>query len=106
MSRKMASADAGEPGAPAAASIVQVIILTKALILRKQPHCGVRSFSRTAKCPMNRRRLLLRLSGGAVQSVSFSDFTDLLSGFGFELLRVNGSHHINWHPEIEQIVNI
>ena len=55
---------------------------------------------------MNRRRLLIRLSVGAVHNISFSDFTDLVRGFGFELARVSGSHHIFVHPDIIEQVNL
>ena len=55
---------------------------------------------------MNRRRLLIRLSVGAVHNIPFSDFTDLVRGFGFELARVSGSHHIFVHPDIIEQVNL
>lgn len=55
---------------------------------------------------MNRRLLLRRISSGAANNVPFTDFTDLLAGFGFELARVNGSHHIFSHPMVEEIVNV
>ena len=55
---------------------------------------------------MNRRRLLRRLYSGAVNNVSFSDFTDLVRGYGFELERISGSHHIFEHPEVEEILDL
>lgn len=55
---------------------------------------------------MNRRRLLRRLYSGAVNNVSFSDFTDLVRAYGFELARINGSHHIFEHPEIAEILDL
>lgn len=55
---------------------------------------------------MNRRRLLRRLYSGAVNNVSFSDFTDLVRGYGFELERIKGSHHIFLHPEIPDILDL
>ena len=55
---------------------------------------------------MNRRRLLRRLYSGAVNNVSFSDFTDLVRGYGFELDRINGSHHIFMHPGIPDILDL
>lgn len=55
---------------------------------------------------MNRRRLLLRLTQGALHNVAFSDFTDLVEGFGLRLARVSGSHHIFTHPNIPQMVNL
>lgn len=55
---------------------------------------------------VNRRRLLRRLSGGARNNVAFSDFTDLVKGFGFDLERISGSHHIFVHPAIDELVNL
>ena len=55
---------------------------------------------------MNRRRLLARLSRGAVNNVNFSDMVDLVEGFGFSLLRVNGSHRIFWRPGVPGTVNL
>lgn len=31
---------------------------------------------------------------------------NLLEAFGFALDRINGSHHIFIHPEIEEIINL
>ena len=55
---------------------------------------------------MNRRRLFRRISVGAVNNVAFDDLVDLLAGFGFELVRINGSHHILIHPDLEESLNI
>lgn len=55
---------------------------------------------------MNRRRLLRRLSQGALHNVRFTDILDLVQGFGFRLLRVSGSHHIFSHPDISELVNL
>lgn len=55
---------------------------------------------------MNRRRLLRRLHRGAFNNVSFNDFTDLVRGYGFELDRVSGSHHIFRHPDVAEGLNI
>ena len=55
---------------------------------------------------MNRRRLLARLSRGAVKNVDFLDMVDLVEGFGFRLLRVNGSHHIYGRNGIPGKVNL
>jgi len=43
---------------------------------------------------MNRRKLLKSLSEGHLKNVAFDDFTNLVEGFGFILLRIRGSHHI------------
>lgn len=55
---------------------------------------------------MNRKRLLLRLSRGRFNNVSFADFQDLIEGFGFQLARVSGSHHIFRHPALAEMVNL
>ena len=55
---------------------------------------------------MNRRRLLRRLSQGALGNVRFADMTDLVEGFGFRLARVSGSHHIFAHPDIPEMINL
>ena len=55
---------------------------------------------------MNRRRLLRRLTSGAVNNVAFADFTDLVEGFGFELDRIEGSHRLYRHPRIPQRMSV
>ena len=55
---------------------------------------------------MNRRKLLLRLSQGALQNVRFSEFTGLVEAFGFRLSRSSGSHHIYTHPHVRELVNL
>jgi predicted RNA binding protein YcfA (HicA-like mRNA interferase family) len=55
---------------------------------------------------MDRRKLLLRLAGGAVQNVAFRDLVSLAEGFGFQVARVAGSHHIFIHPDIPELVNL
>lgn len=55
---------------------------------------------------MNRRKLLQRLSQGALRNVAFADLTNLVEGFGFRLARVSGSHHIFMHPAIPELVNL
>ena len=55
---------------------------------------------------MNRRRLLLRLARGAVQNISFSDMMDLVEGFGFQLDRRRGSHHLFVHPDVPEVLNL
>lgn len=41
-----------------------------------------------------------------LQDVRFSDFVDLIEGFGFRLSRVQGSHHIFVHPVVAELVNV
>ena len=55
---------------------------------------------------MNRRRLLARLAIGELSNVSFSDLCSLAEGFGFELSRTSGSHHIFVHSSIPDLLNL
>jgi predicted RNA binding protein YcfA (HicA-like mRNA interferase family) len=55
---------------------------------------------------MDRRKLLARLARGAVANVGFADLQDLVEGFGFELRRTSGSHHIYAHPKVPELVNL
>ena len=55
---------------------------------------------------MNRRKLLQRLSRGAVQNVAFGEFRALVEAFGFRLSRVSGSHHIMVHPSVPAILTL
>ena len=55
---------------------------------------------------MNRRRLLRKLASGSLRNVAFSDLRNLIEGFGFQLDRVTGSHHIFVHPDIPELVNL
>ena len=55
---------------------------------------------------MNRRKLLKRLSEGALKNVSFSDMINLVEGFGFKLSRVSGSHHLFSHPGLPELINL
>jgi hypothetical protein len=55
---------------------------------------------------MNRRKLLARLAHGAVANVAFADMRSLVEGFGFELRRVNGSHHIFAHRGVPELINL
>ena len=55
---------------------------------------------------MRERRLLYRLSQGALNNVRFSEMTGLIEKFGFVLARVSGSHHIFHHPEISELLNL
>ena len=55
---------------------------------------------------MEYQKLLARLASGAVQNVSFREFAALVRAFGFQLVRVNGSHHIFARPNVPQLVNL
>ncbi len=55
---------------------------------------------------MNRKLLLRRLLQGHLQNVTFQEFRNLVEGFGFRGLRVQGSHHIFGHPNCPELVNL
>jgi hypothetical protein len=55
---------------------------------------------------VDQRKLLIRLARGAVTNVAFDDMRKLIEGFGFELRRVSGSHHIYAHPTIPEFINL
>ncbi len=54
---------------------------------------------------MNERRLLQKILGGS-KNIAFGDMIALVEAFGFRLSRINGSHHIFTHPEINELVNL
>jgi predicted RNA binding protein YcfA (HicA-like mRNA interferase family) len=49
----------------------------------------------------NRQKVLDRLVGGSY-NIRFEEFQALLEGFGFELERVRGCHHIYAHPSARE----
>lgn len=55
---------------------------------------------------MNRKKLLWRISGRTLNNVRFADMIDLVKGFGFNLVRVSGSHHIYSHPAVPELLNL
>lgn len=55
---------------------------------------------------MRPSRLFARLATGAFRNISFNDFRRLVEAFGWELDRVNGSHHIFKHVEVERLINL
>ena len=54
---------------------------------------------------MNKKRLLQKILMSS-QNVRFSDLVSLIEALGFGLERVNGSHHIFKHPDIQEMVNL
>jgi predicted RNA binding protein YcfA (HicA-like mRNA interferase family) len=53
-----------------------------------------------------RQSLLARIIQGASDAnIRFEDLRTLLTGLGFAE-RINGSHHIFSHPDIEEILNL
>ena len=55
---------------------------------------------------MNRRKLLTKLVQGDLRNVAFADMVNLVTGFGFTLKRIRGSHHIFAHPALPEMVNL
>jgi predicted RNA binding protein YcfA (HicA-like mRNA interferase family) len=55
---------------------------------------------------MKRRKLLKRLSEGQLKNVAFGDMINMVEGFGFQLVRVSGSHHIFTNPGIPELINL
>ncbi len=55
---------------------------------------------------MRPKKLLARIARGTVVNVSFTDMQNLVEGMGFELKRVNGSHHLFVHPDVPTPVNL
>ena len=54
---------------------------------------------------MNKRKLLQKVLSGS-KNVRFGDVRTLMEAFGFQVVRVSGSHHIFAHPEVPELVNI
>ena len=54
---------------------------------------------------MNRKKLLIRITSGALQNVAFKDMINLVKGFGFEVKNVSGSHHVFTHGNIPELLN-
>ena len=46
------------------------------------------------------------MTRGAIRNVAFSDMVNLIEGFGFRLVRVNGSHHIFENSVVSSHVNL
>lgn len=55
---------------------------------------------------MNRKKLLARLSRGELRNVAFGDMLSLAKGFGFEIDRIRGSHHVFKHLVIPEMLNL
>jgi len=55
---------------------------------------------------MKRRKLLKRLSEGQLKNVAFGDMINMVEGFGFQSVRISGSHHILTNPDIPELVNL
>jgi predicted RNA binding protein YcfA (HicA-like mRNA interferase family) len=55
---------------------------------------------------MNRRKLLKKLSEGHFANIPFNDMIYLAEGFGFQVARISGSHHILNRAGIPELVNL
>ena len=54
---------------------------------------------------MKKKKLLQKLLSGT-KNVRFSEVTALAEAFGFQLDRINGSHHIFIHERIPELLNL
>ena len=54
---------------------------------------------------MKKQKLLQKLLSGT-KNVRFSEVTALAEAFGFQLDRINGSHHIFIHERIPELLNL
>lgn len=54
---------------------------------------------------MKKQKLLAKVLNGS-KNVSFRDLQILVEAFGFYLARVNGSHHIYSHPDVDKVINL
>jgi predicted RNA binding protein YcfA (HicA-like mRNA interferase family) len=54
---------------------------------------------------MNRRKLLKKIINGS-KNIRFGDMVNLVRGFGFDLSRTEGSHHIFSRSDIPELVNL
>ena len=51
------------------------------------------------------KKILAKILAGS-KNIAFSDFILLVEGFGFQLSRTSGSHHIFVHVSIKELVNL
>jgi predicted RNA binding protein YcfA (HicA-like mRNA interferase family) len=54
---------------------------------------------------MKRRKLLQKIIDCS-KNIRFAEMVNLAEGFGFELSRTDGSHHIFTRPDIPELVNL
>ena len=54
---------------------------------------------------MNKRKLFRRVLAGS-KNIRFADLVALAEAFGFETVRISGSHHIFEHLRIPELLNI
>ena len=54
---------------------------------------------------MNKHKLLKKVLSGS-KNIRFGEMVTLVEAFGFQRMRVRGSHHIFERPEVPEIVNL
>lgn len=54
---------------------------------------------------INKKKLLAKILQGT-KNVKFNELETLIKTFGFELAKINGSHHIYNRDDIPEIINI
>ncbi|MBI2471252.1 MAG: type II toxin-antitoxin system HicA family toxin [Planctomycetes bacterium] len=54
---------------------------------------------------MKKRKLLQKLLSGS-KNIRFSEVTECVKAFGFRMVRINGSHHIYSHPDVQELINL
>ena len=54
---------------------------------------------------MKREKILAKILSGS-KNIAFSDFVNLIEGFGFELSLVRRSHQIFKHKDVIELVNL
>lgn len=54
---------------------------------------------------MKKRKLLEKILAGS-KNVRFNDMVTLVEAFGFRLSRISSSHHIFFHPQVRELVNL
>ncbi|MBD2413419.1 hypothetical protein FACHB389_05265 [Nostoc calcicola FACHB-389] len=55
---------------------------------------------------MSKKRKLLEKVLSGSRNIQFHELVALVEAFGFSLSRINGSHHIFTHPNINELVNL
>jgi predicted RNA binding protein YcfA (HicA-like mRNA interferase family) len=54
---------------------------------------------------MNKQKMLEKIYNNN-KNVRFGDFTLIVEAFGFNQVRVSGSHHMYWRDGVNEMVNI
>ena len=54
---------------------------------------------------MNKHKLLKKVLSGS-KNIRFGEMVTLVEAFGFQRMRMRGSHHIFERPEVPEIVNL